>query len=233
MKRIIPVLLILIILISGISTRAYSSVDDIAEKRYESGMECFEKQDYEQAFSYFLIAGEVKGYAPAQNMLGICYRDGLGTERDLETAKQYFQFAADQGYPDAKENLSLIEDLLKKEAHVHEWMEATYTPPKTCSTYDKKTVTVVVIHGNGSQKVFTLHTDATTLRNACDEEELIQGENGEYGLYVLTVDGETADESQQQWWGITKGGEEIVYSSVDDTMIEEGDTYEFVLNTGW
>ena len=25
-------------------------------------------------------------------------------------------------------------------------------------------------------------------------------QQGEYGLYVLTVDGETADESEQQWW---------------------------------
>ena len=133
MKRIVSVFLILNIIILGISANAYSD-NAITEKRYASGMECFEKQDYELAFSYFLIAGEVEGYALAQNMLGICYRDGLGTVRDLETAKQYFQLAADQGYSDAKENLSSIEDLIKKESHVHEWVEATYTTPKTCAT---------------------------------------------------------------------------------------------------
>lgn len=133
MKRFVLLSLVLIFLISGISVSANSDGDAIAEKQFESGMEYFDRQDYGHAFSYFQISGDIKGYAPAQNMLGICYRDGLGTEQDLETAKQYFQLAADQGYSAAKENLSSIEDLIKKESHVHEWIEATYTTPKTCA----------------------------------------------------------------------------------------------------
>ena len=103
---------------------------------------------------------------------------------------------------------------------------------RPAATVGAKTVTVEVIHGDGAKKVFTLHTDAETLRSACDEQKLIQGEDGEYGLYVLTVDGETADDSLQQWWCITKNGEEHFYG-VDDTMIENGDKYEFTLKTGW
>ncbi|MEE3405994.1 MAG: hypothetical protein VZR73_18130, partial [Acutalibacteraceae bacterium] len=79
---------------------------------------------------------------------------------------------------------------------------------RPAATAGAKTVTVEVIHGDGAKKVFTLHTDAENLRSACDEQKLIQGEDGEYGLYVLTVDGETADDSLQQWWCITKNGEE-------------------------
>ena len=60
---------------------------------------------------------------------------------------------------------------------------------RPAATVGAKTVTVEVIHGDGAKKVFTLHTDAETLRSACDEQKLIQGEDGEYGLYVLTVDG--------------------------------------------
>ncbi len=95
-----------------------------------------------------------------------------------------------------------------------------------------KTVTVVVVHGDGSEKSFTLRTDAENLRAACEEQELIAGEESDYGLYVLTVDGETADESLQQWWCITKGGEEHFYG-VDDTAIADGEQYEFTLTTGW
>lgn len=95
-----------------------------------------------------------------------------------------------------------------------------------------KTVTVEVYHGDGSEKTFTLHTDAETLRKACEEQDLIAGEESEYGLYVLTVDGETADESIEQWWCITKGGAEH-YFGVDDTMIQDGEQYEFTLTTGW
>ena len=66
------------------------------------------KQDYDSAFSYFQISGEVKGYAPAQNMLGLCYRDGLGTEQDLAKAEKYFKLAADQGNVEATANLESL-----------------------------------------------------------------------------------------------------------------------------
>ena len=95
-----------------------------------------------------------------------------------------------------------------------------------------KAVTVQVVHGDGSEKTFDLHTDAENLRQVCEEQNLISGQESEYGLFVQTVDGETADESQQQWWCITKGGEEHFYG-VDETMIEDGDKYEFTLTTGW
>ena len=95
-----------------------------------------------------------------------------------------------------------------------------------------KTVTLDVIHGDGSEKTFTLQTDAENLRKACEEQNLIAGTEGDYGLYVLTVDEETADESIQQWWCITKNGEEHFYG-VDETMIQDGEKYEFTLKTGW
>ena len=95
-----------------------------------------------------------------------------------------------------------------------------------------KNVTLEVMHGDGREETFTLHTDAETLRQACDEQGLIEGRESEYGLYVLTVDGETADESLQQWWCITKGGEEHFYG-VDETIIQDGEAYEFTLKTGW
>ena len=95
-----------------------------------------------------------------------------------------------------------------------------------------KSITVTVVHGDESQAVFDLHTDAENLRQACEEQNLIEGTESEYGLYVLTVDGETADESQQQWWCITKGGEDLM-TGVDDTVISDGEKYEFTLTTGW
>ena len=95
-----------------------------------------------------------------------------------------------------------------------------------------KAVTVEVIHGDGSQKVFELHTDAETLRQACEEKNLIAGQESQYGLFIQSVDGETADDSLQQWWCITKGGEVHNYGA-DETMIADGDRYEFTLTTGW
>ena len=95
-----------------------------------------------------------------------------------------------------------------------------------------KTVTVEVIHGDGTENAFVIQTDAETLRAALDQENLIDGTESEYGIYILTVDGETADEDAQQWWSITQDGEMTMYGA-DDLMIADGDRYELTLVTGW
>ncbi len=70
------------------------------------------------------------------------------------------------------------------------------------------------------------------LRGALDQEKLIAGTDSEYGLYVLTVDGETVNEENQEWWGYTKSGE-YVDVGVDSCEIADGDHYEFTFNVGW
>ncbi len=95
-----------------------------------------------------------------------------------------------------------------------------------------KTIEVYVVHGDLSEKNLIINTDAENLRAALEQENLIGGEENEYGLWVKTVDGETADDSQQQWWCFTKGGEQMM-TGVDDTMIADGDHYEVTLTTGW
>ena len=96
-----------------------------------------------------------------------------------------------------------------------------------------KTLAVTVVHGDESKKDFTIHTDAETLRAALEQEKLIEGTESEWGLYVLTVDGETADEAQQQWWCFNDGAGNMLETGVDATMIQDGDSYEIVLKTGW
>lgn len=96
-----------------------------------------------------------------------------------------------------------------------------------------KTVTLDVVHGDGSVATFTLHTDAETLRAALGEVEgLIAGDDGAYGLMVTTVDGETADWSRDQsWWCLTKDGVQLD-TGVDSTLIADGEHYEFTYTVG-
>lgn len=94
------------------------------------------------------------------------------------------------------------------------------------------TITLVVVHGDESKKEFTIATNETSLRKALEQEKLIEGTESDWGLYILTVDGETADEGQQQWWCLTKDGE-MTPTGVDDTVIADGEHYEFTLTTGW
>ena len=94
------------------------------------------------------------------------------------------------------------------------------------------TILFTVVHGDGSEKEFSITTKELTLRKALEQEGLIEGTDGEWGLYVLTVDGETVDENQQQWWCLTKDGETSM-TGVDDTYISDGDNYAFTFTTGW
>ena len=58
-----------------------------------------------------------------------------------------------------------------------------------------KTITVEITHGDGTVNTVEIQTDAEYLRQALEQENLVAGEDGEFGLYILTMDGETADES--------------------------------------
>ena len=95
-----------------------------------------------------------------------------------------------------------------------------------------KALVVTVVHGDESSKDFSFTTDTENLRTALEEQKLIEGTESEYGLFVTTVDGETADEAQQQWWCFSKDGEDLV-TGVDDTMIADGEHYDITLKTGW
>ena len=95
-----------------------------------------------------------------------------------------------------------------------------------------KEITVNIDHLNGDDTSYTIYTDADYLRGALEQEDLIEGTESEYGLYVLTVDGETADESKQEWWGYSVNGA-FAELGVDSQPVADGDVYDFALNVGW
>lgn len=95
-----------------------------------------------------------------------------------------------------------------------------------------KTVTIDVIHRDASLKTFTCHTDREFLGELLTDEELASGENGPYGLFITTVDGETADDAAQEWWCITSD-QEMLNTSADQTPLTDGDKYELTLTTGY
>ena len=87
MKKFLALTIIISILISVFPAAGYATGNSV-EGLYKDGMEYYEKRDYDSAIARFRVAGEARGYAPAQNMLGICYRDGLGTEQNLSEAER-------------------------------------------------------------------------------------------------------------------------------------------------
>ncbi len=103
---------------------------------------------------------------------------------------------------------------------------------KPAAQKGSKEITVNVDHLNGDDTSYTIYTDAEYVRGALEQENLIEGTESEYGLYVQTVDGETADESKQEWWGYSVNGE-FAELGVDSQPVADGDVYDFVLNVGW
>ena len=95
-----------------------------------------------------------------------------------------------------------------------------------------KTITVDITHKDGTTNTFEIATDAEYLREALEQMSLVSGTDGEFGMYILTMDGETVDESNQEWWGYTKSGEMVNYG-IDTCPITDGDHYEFTFNIGW
>ena len=93
-------------------------------------------------------------------------------------------------------------------------------------------LTFDVVHGDGSMKTFPIQTTAHNLREALEETGLIDGEENEYGLFVETVDGETAEGQLTQWWCFYKNGE-MLMTGVDETPIANGEHYAAVLTVGW
>lgn len=106
------------------------------------------------------------------------------------------------------------------------------------ATSGSKTITVSVFDTVGSTEASnttTITTDEEYLRGALEQEDSgisISGSESEYGLFVTTVDGVTADDSKQQWWCFTKGGE-MLNTGVDSTPIADGDTFEITLTEGY
>jgi len=95
-----------------------------------------------------------------------------------------------------------------------------------------KAIAIEIIHGDGSKKTFPLRTGEAYLGPALVSGGVVEDNQGAYGLYILTADGETADESAQQWWCITKDGEQV-NTGADSTPIADGDHFELTLTTGY
>lgn len=111
---------------------------------------------------------------------------------------------------------------------VFAWVYSAQMPDGTIGS---KTIMVeIIVDTETVSKV--IETDAEFLRGALEQEQLIAGEESEYGLFVLTVNGITADDAKQQWWCFTKGGEQM-YTGIDTTPIADGDVFEATLMTGW
>ena len=90
-----------------------------------------------------------------------------------------------------------------------------------------KTFAMEVTDGDGATVKFTVKSDEETVGAALLALGIIAGEDSQYGLYVKTVNGITADyDKDQTWWGFYVDGVTAAVG-VDSTDIVDGNTYGF------
>ncbi len=95
-----------------------------------------------------------------------------------------------------------------------------------------KHIVVEVVHGDGSSKEFPVDTDEEFLGKVLVDENIVEDNQSDYGLYILTADGETADDSKQEWWCITQDGQSLD-TGADSTPVVDGAHYELTLKVGY
>ena len=107
---------------------------------------------------------------------------------------------------------------------------ATEAPVETTAAPETAGVsfTVVVTDLDGTETTFQYTSDAATVGEALLAEGLIAGDESDYGLYVTTVNGITADwDTEKAYWAFYIDGE-YAQTGVDTTEIVAGTTYELV-----
>ena len=101
------------------------------------------------------------------------------------------------------------------------WMSAR---PETQE--GSKAYTVAVVHKDGTVKNFAYRTDAEYLAEALLEEGLVSGEDSQYGLTIITVDGEAAVwEKDNAYWAIWIG-EEMAMTGAGETPVYDGSVFK-------
>lgn len=103
-------------------------------------------------------------------------------------------------------------------------MLGVYAATRPEATEGAKTITVTVVHKDGTSKDFTYHTDEEFLASVLLADGLIV-ESESAGMYN-TVDGETADYSvDQSYWAFYIDGE-YAMTGMDDAPVTDGAVYK-------
>ena len=111
-------------------------------------------------------------------------------------------------------------------------LAGVYFTARPATEAGAKTITISVIHADGSEKEFQYHTDAEYLGPVLLAEGLVEGENGPYGLTISAVDGEKADWNENQSYWALYVGEDYATTGADSTPVKDGDSFQLVYTIG-
>ncbi|MCM1182717.1 MAG: DUF4430 domain-containing protein [Roseburia sp.] len=130
------------------------------------------------------------------------------------------------GKADETPSAAQPETSVQPETAVQPMSQVVQTQDSVLGTGETK-FTFTVTDRDGNETRFEIHTDKATVGEALVELDLIAGDESEYGLYVKTVNGITADYDEDGvYWAFYVDGE-YATSGVDTTAVTEGADYAF------
>ena len=89
-----------------------------------------------------------------------------------------------------------------------------------------KSFDLTIVDKEGVSHLYQIHTDEEFVGFALIAHELIEGEEGPYGMYIKSVLGQVLDyETDGMYWSFYVGGE-YAMTGVDLTPVTEGESYE-------
>ena len=111
-------------------------------------------------------------------------------------------------------------------------LAGVYFAARPTTEVGAKTISVTVVHADGSEKQYRYHTDAEYLGPVLLVEGLVEGEDGPYGLTISVVDGEKADWNENQSYWALYVGEDYAATGADSTPVKDGDSFRLVYTIG-
>ncbi len=88
-----------------------------------------------------------------------------------------------------------------------------------------KSFDLTIVDKEGAEHLYQIHTDEEMVGYALVAHELIEGEEGPYGMYIKSVLGQVLDyETDKMYWSFYINGE-YGMTGVDQTPITQGNQY--------
>jgi len=174
-----------------------------------------------------IIAGEDGEY-------GLYVKTINGITADYDTDGSYWAFYIDGEYAMTSVDSTKIDEnalyLMKVDGRELEEGQTITLGEGKHYGFGEKTFTFQVTDAEENTVTVTVSTDADTVGAALAELSIIAGDDSEWGLYVKTVSGITADyDTDGSYWAFYIDGE-YAMTGVDATEIDTEATYSFVIS---
>lgn len=93
---------------------------------------------------------------------------------------------------------------------------------------DIRDITVNVTHSDGGVATLEMTTIEDTLWDIPEFHDLVETDEGGYGLYITVMDGEAANTDAGQYWRYDLNGEWTDYAP-ETQVITDGDVFDFYI----